>query len=432
MITPVTLFVTIILCCAIIGVSRDKVIPIYVIGMCFVPADQAIVIAGLDFKVLRIFALVGCLRIALKSEKGRFKFNQMDWLFMGWVLIGTLAYLALWGTMQAFIYKLGMLIDTFLLYYVFRVYLREFNDIKRAMLTLVASMIVLTPLIMIEHIAGVNPFSIMGRDVISIREGRTRCSGAFSHAILLGSFAASIVPISIALLKSNLSKKRSNKNFYILGVICSIYVTIASASSGPILALAAGLLSVLAFRYRKYTGKITYGLIILAVLLHMVMKAPVWHLISRIDLTGGSTGYHRFYLIDQTIKNFGEWALIGVKGVEHWGVWYGDVTSMYIAQGVNGGIVTMILFIWMIVLCMRVSWKYSMLKMDKGKQWIIWGFFCSFLTHSASFLSVAYFGQINMLLTLSFVIGALLISNTKAIKMGKNDKSNQSYEISAT
>ena len=43
------------------------------------------------------------------------------------------------------------------------------------------------------------------------------------------------------------------------------------------------------------------------------MKAPVWALIQRIDIVGGSSGWHRYELIDQCIKHFSDWWLMGVK-----------------------------------------------------------------------------------------------------------------------
>ena len=389
------------------------------------PADQAVVIAGLDFKVLRIFALIGCVRIFAKHEFGRVVVNQLDWLFIFWILSGTIAYLILWGTTQALIYKLGVLVDTYMLYFVFRNYVRDMQDVKRAMHILVMCMIFLTPLVLIEYFSGQNPFSILGRDAVSFREGKIRCSAAFSHAILLGSFAASIVPLAIALQRAA-GKKSRNAKLYLVGIVCSVIVTFASASSGPIIALLAGLVSIMAFRYRHYTGIITYASIGLLFFLHMVMKAPVWHLVSRIDISGGSTGYHRFYLIDQTIKNFGEWALIGVKGVAHWGVWAGDVTSMYIAQGVSGGFLCMVLFIWMIVLGLRILWKTSMLKIEMSHRWLCWGAFCSLLTHCLSFLSVAYFGQIIMMLTLGLVFAAMISQNKmKYLAEAKSEQNNR-------
>lgn len=406
MIAPATVLVATALSMAIVSVPRNRVLPLYIIGMCFVPADQALVLVGLDFKVLRILALVGCIRIAFKNEAGVIKLTLIDQLFITWSLVGTVAYILLWGTGRAVIYKLGGLVDSLLLYYVFRVYLRNFDDFRRVLHTLVVCLIFLTPLVVFEHVQGVNPFAIMGRDVTSFREGRIRCSAAFSHAILLGSFAASIVPIAAALAITSRSKI---KYLYLGGAACAIYVTFASASSGPIIALLAGLLCVFLFKHRRLTGLATWSMVVVAGVLHVSMDAPVWHLISRIDLTGGSTGYHRFYLIDQTVKNFGEWALLGVKGVAHWGVWAGDVTSMYIAQAVGGGLANMVLFVWLLVLAMKIFWKSSMLPIDLASKWLIWGFFASFLSHSASFLSVAYFGQISMLLTLGFVAAAFFL-----------------------
>lgn len=421
MIAPATLVLTLMLCVAILNVPRKHVISIYVIGMCFVPADQAMVISGLDFKVLRIFAFVGCLRIVMKGEHYRGRLNLMDWLYVFWVVAGTLAYLLVWGSGKAFIYKLGVLVDTFMLYYVFRSYITDIADIVRAMMVLVGSIIVMTPFVMFEQFYGVNPFYILGRDYTSHRDGRIRCSAAFSHAILLGSFAASIMPMSIALLRASSRKNMATKLFCLLGVVCSIYVTIASASSGPILALMAGIGAVLCFRYRKYAGIAAYGLFGLVIFLHLTMKAPVWHLFSRIDVAGGSTGYHRYHLYDQTVNNFSEWALIGVKGVAHWNVWAGDITSMYVAQAVFGGLLTLLLFIWMVALCLRFSWRCSLLRLDLALQWLLWGFFCSFLTHVVSFLSVSYFGQITMLMTMSFAMCAFLIQRKKRLmEMGRS------------
>ena len=52
----------------------------------------------------------------------------------------------------------------------------------------------------------------------------------------------------------------------------------------------------------------------------LVMKAPVWAiLIARVsDLVGGG-GWHRAFIIDVCIKNFGTWWLIGLHPHENLG-----------------------------------------------------------------------------------------------------------------
>lgn len=407
---PVTFIVTLILSVGIFYVPRSKVVPIFVVGMCFVPASQALVLVGLDFKVLRILAILATIRIVINNEHARLKVNKMDKLFILWGGVSFITYNILWLSFGALIFQFGRILDTFLVYFVFRACLRSVEDIRLVMLTLVGSMIVLTPLVLYELLVGRNAFSIMGHGLILIRDGRIRCMASFSHPILLGSFAASVVPLAIALLKENKVKKY--RKYYILGVLCSLWVTAATVSSGPLIGLGAGLAAILAFKFRKYTGKMTLAVIALVVIIHFSMKAPVWHLVSRINLTGSSTGYHRFTLIDQTIKNFNEWALFGVKGVSHWGVWAGDVTSMFVEQAVTGGFPTFFFFCWALFFAMKVAWKLSMYNKH---QWLVWGFFCTLFSHSISFISVAYFGQALMLLILSFSITAVFIDNARSI-----------------
>ena len=75
------------------------------------------------------------------------------------------------------------------------------------------------------------------------------------------------------------------------------------------------------------------------------MKAPVWYLMARIDLVGGSTGWHRAYLIDQALMHLSEWWIAGTDYTRDWmpyGVsWspdHSDITNHYILLGVTGGI----------------------------------------------------------------------------------------------
>lgn len=400
-----TLLVTVLLCAALILSKRRAVLPIFIVGMCFVPSDQAIVIAGLDFKTLRIFAFAGMLRLVLRNELS-VRANKQDFIFSMWNLYGFFAYVALWASSSALFYQLGVLVDYAFIYVVFRNYLRSMRDVQLCFEWLVYCTIALTPFVIYEHTQNVNPFYIFGRDATSFREGRVRCSAAFSHAILLGSFSASILPLALALKSS--ARSISRKIAMSLGIVCSIYLTIASASSGPIIALAAGLFLYLLFKQRKYLGLTTLSMVGLAVVLHLVMDKPVWHLISRIDIAGGSTGYHRYFLIDRTIANFSEWALIGVKGVAHWGVHAGDVTSMYIYQAVTGGLATFALFVWLMIRTVHTIWLCSLNFPTHGSRIFAWAAVCFAMTHAVSFMSVAYFGQISMLIMFLFAFGAAL------------------------
>ncbi len=421
MITGPTLLLALMLSAAIMLVPRKYVLSVYIIGMCFIPAEQAVVIAGLDFKVLRILALVGILRIIIKKEKVYIRINKLDKFVIAWCVLGTIALTLNIGTFGAFVNRLGRLVDILFLYYVFRIMIRDFKDIELIIKTLLLCMIAMTPFIFIEYIQGKNLFMVLGREPTSFREGRIRCAGAFSHAILLGSFSAAVLPLAIAMSKRSVERMFSWRLLWFISIGCTFFVTIASASSGPILAMLVGIIFAMGYRFRKYLGLAFYGFLALLFILHLAMKKPVWHLVARIDVSGGSTGYHRYNLINQTINNFGDWALLGTTGatVQSWGIHVGDVTSMYILQGIDGGLATFLVFAIMIVIMCRVFWKLSLEKLPKKETLIAWGIFASAMSHAASFFSVAYFGQIQMILILWLAMAAYLLSYLQKIRREK-------------
>ena len=96
--------------------------------------------------------------------------------------------------------------------------------------------------------------------------------------------------------------------------------------------------------------------------LNLVMSAPVYYLLGRIDLTGNSTGFYRAALIESTIRHFNEWWLGGTDYTRHWmasGVpWsqdHVDITNYYIRMGVDGGLPLMLLFIYILVVAFRIG-----------------------------------------------------------------------------
>jgi len=67
---------------------------------------------------------------------------------------------------------------------------------------------------------------------------------------------------------------------------------------------------------RGTMGIIRWSIAGMLVCLHMVMKAPVWHLITRIGSSGSA--YHRYALINQTILHFWQWWLFGTRSNGSW------------------------------------------------------------------------------------------------------------------
>ena len=78
------------------------------------------------------------------------------------------------------------------------------------------------------------------------------------------------------------------------------------------------LLGLILWNARKYMRLIRWGALFGIVAVAIVMNAPLYYLIARIDLTGSSTGYHRAALIDAAITHANEWWVGGTDHTRHW------------------------------------------------------------------------------------------------------------------
>ena len=176
---------------------------------------------------------------------------------------------------------------------------------------------------------------------------------------------------------------------------------LTAGSSGPLVAWGAGMLGWWLWRYRRHTRTVLWTLAGIAVVIHFIRAKPVWSLIGKVSHLTGGTGYHRYRLIDAFINQFSEWAILGVDTTAHWGWGLQDLTNQYVAQGVKGGLVTLVLFVYLL----HVSFtqlRSSRIRFERTdglkSLWALlpWGFSVSLAVHCVSFMSVSYFGQMKV------------------------------------
>ncbi len=374
-------------------VPRRYLLLPYVIGACFAPADQTLMVGELNFQVLRILALVGMLRLALRGEIVALRWNRFDKLIVAWFVIGSMVYVAQWLSLSAIINRCGRFVEWLCLYWVFRQTVRSWEDLRFAYIALAFCALAMLPFVILEWIQGVNPFAVLGRVGTDIREQNYRCQATFPHSIMMGLFWAALVPLFVGF-----AKQQARRRWVLWGAVLASTVMIwATASSTPILTLAAVAALLLAYPLRRYTGTAAWGVLALGVALQCVMKAPVWHLIARVGVVSGSTGWHRFHLIDEAIRHFSSWMLLGTRDTGAWGWGLEDVTNQYILEGVRGGFVTLVLFCVILFVGARAVVRLSLRSRDRSESYLAWGVFVTIIAHCLSFLGVAYFGQIDMI-----------------------------------
>jgi len=399
MINSATIIITVILAILTIALPRKYFLATYVLATCFVPADQRVIIMDLDFTVLRILIVAGILRVLIRNEYEKITWNKFDKLLFVWAIVGAAAFIAQQLTISAVIYESGILFDIVGLYYLFRQRIRSWNDIVPILKLFAVCAVLLAPLTAVEWTTGRNPFILLGTVRTVLREGRFRCQSSFPHSIMFGVFWANLVPIFIALTAAN-----RWKSIYWLSVAAAVFMVIATRSSTPYGTLILNLIFLSIFSLRRYGRYIALGLCGLTVALHIVMRAPVWHLLARINIVGGSTGWHRYQTINETIKHFSEWALVGTRSILHWGAGMHDITNQYCLEAIRGGLITLILFVLLLIMAVRTTGRYSLQNVTSDKQWLAWGICVSIIGHCVSFIGVTYFGQIHMLLYLTFAI----------------------------
>ena len=332
---------------------RFVCIPI-LIAVCGVTYGQVIVISGLNFTILRLLIFLCWCRLIVRKEIEDIGINIIDKTVILWLISGFVIYVLREQSVEALIYRLGFIYNGFGFYFFFRLCIQDINDLRRVIEALGILSIILSLVMTIEKLSGSNLFFIFGGvpEFSWIRDEKIRAQGPFAHAILAGTFGAVLLPIFIGLW---IEDNKQNK-IAIFAALASSLIVLCSSSSVPLFSFFVGIIALLLFKFRANMKIISRVFVVLAIALHLVMKAPVWYLLSRAGDIAGGTGWHRSYLIDQAIAFFEDWWLIGTSYTAHW-LPYGlaarpnhtDITNQYIQEGVDGGILSMIFFISILV-----------------------------------------------------------------------------------
>ena len=245
---------------------------------------------------------------------------------------------------------------------------------------------------MFEKVTRYNMFSVFGgvNEITWLRQGKLRCMGPFSHPILAGCFFAGLLPLIGILWK----KSKGGRMLCAAGMVSAMTVVICCASSTPLMAAVAGICGLVLFAQHKSVPLLRYATLFGLFVLHFfVMEKPVWHLIARIDLTGGSTGYHRYRLIQATVDRFSEWWLIGTTDTAHWGHHLFDTTGHFVNQCTDGGLFSLLTFCGMLFFAFRAVGRVIKYSPEPADKWLVWAVGAGLFANCVSFIGVSYFGK---------------------------------------
>jgi len=399
---PIVLLIVLVLGVVICLGSRRKALAAFLLGALLIPQDQVLLIGALHFDMLRILILFGfarMLRTAWSSSRNLLPggWNKIDWALTILTVFVALNGILLWRQWGMAVYQLSVLYEAFGIYFLLRMLIRDQQDVVRA-IRLFAVMAVVVAVIMIyEQATGKNPvYGLLGgarADVYGSameRDGRFRAVAVFGHPILAGTFGAILLPLFVGLWWQD----KKSRRLAAMGIVASLVITLAANSSTSLFGVIGGLVALSLWPLRNWMRPIRWGIVVTLVGLHLVMKAPVWHLISRIDLAGGSSSYHRYQLVNQCILHFSDWWLIGTKSPADWGWDMWDLSNQYIGTADTAGLIPLLAFLAIIVFGFKYIGRARKAAChNRGQELFLWAIGAALFANAVAFFGIDYFDQ---------------------------------------
>ena len=391
---------------------------VLLIVSCTVSDAPRLSLGGLDFTVTRLLVVAAITRVLIRGEARGFAPRGIDWLVALYALASLVGYTVSRGA-GGFVYRAGVTFDVLGLFLAFRLLVRDLDDVRAVARGLCWTVPFLAAAFAVEWLTRRNGFSVFGgvREVTWIRGGRLRCQGAFNNPILAGCFFAGVLPVAGAMAWSRLRDRGLGPTATgpaagaaaVAACLTGVFFTASSTPAAMVLLIGAGFAGYPLWRQLR---SFRWAAAAMVVALHAVMEKPVWHLLGRVDLSGSSTGYHRYRLMDAFVRNFAEWAPAGVVGTRHWGRGLDDLTNQYVIEGVAGGLASLVLFL--AVLWAAFAGVGRMLRgLDADRRdpaalpverrragadhLLAWSVGVALAAHCFAFIGIGYFGQIQVL-----------------------------------
>jgi len=365
--------------CLLIGVvlililPREKAIAAFLLAFLIIPFEQMVVLGGIHFTALRILTVAGLARRAFSqasSSRARYPggFNGIDRVVVLWSILTEVMFCLQFMETPAFINAVGSLLDTLGAYLVVRFFIPDREAMQRTLKTLAVVCVIQGIPMIIEQIGHINLFGFVAGVPIApaVRDGSIRASGTMG-ALTAGPLAGALIPMFLWLWR-----EKKSRMLAFAGLAGATAMVITSNSSTSWMALAGGLLGLAFWPLRERMRLIRWGVLGGLVGLHLYMKAPVWALIARIDLTGSSSGYQRYALIDMTVRHFRDWWLIGTPDYVNWGWDSYDLCNQFVSVALTSGLLALIVYILIFTRSFGAIGRARKLVSGGPQEWFFW------------------------------------------------------------
>jgi hypothetical protein len=394
------------------------------LGAAYITRVQVLEIGPMHFPTMRVLIAVGLLRAAMNGERLSGGMNALDRIVRLWTIWNICSIV--FHQSDVLVFRLGTIYDTVGVYYLFRVFIRGVEDIRTVCKMVCIVLVPLALSMLLEKQTGNNPLSLIefGAAGVVSTNGHFRAQGTFGHPILAGTVGAVCFPMALCFW-------RENRKLALAGLVATLAIVFASGSRGPVMTLLAVIGALALWNIRTQMQVIRWVAVSVIVVLNFLMNDPIYFLMARIDITGGSTGYFRAQLIQSAINHLSEWWFAGTDHTRHWMLTgieadpnHTDMTNYYLQMGVWGGLPLMLIFIWLLVAAFLRIGKALRAGQNASltSQFTIWVLGSILFGHATAFWSISYFDQTIVFLCLVLAcIGSLRLSQSAATPLPSRD-----------
>ena len=372
---------------------RLAVIPL-LLGVIYTGRAQVLEFGFVGLTTLRILVAVGAVRVVARRERFANGANGIDRLVALWAML--FIGMSLIHTQEQWAYRLGIVWSNLGVYTLCRIFVQDTEDVRRLFRFLCLALVPLATLMLLETYTAHSFFALMGgSSEVNIRAGIVRAAGPFAHPILAGTVGATCLPMALCLW-------RTHRVSATVGLCATIGIVFASHSSGPVMMSVFCGLGLLIWNLRNGLRLIRWGTVAAIIGLDWAMTSPVYYLMARIDLTGSSASWHRAQLIRSSIDHLDEWWATGTDYTRHWmptGIpandYQADITNQYIAMGVDGGLLLLIVFVLILWVAFRAVGRARRWYEERSFQesFLVWTLGAMLFGHVVNFLAITLFDQ---------------------------------------
>ena len=353
----------------IFTLPRHKVIAPFLLAYFSIPLPQVLVlVVHLTMHQALILAVVGRM-IARPGKEGRFPggFNRLDSVAVLAAVSLTVIFSIQYLEFQAFVRSLGDLVVGLGGYVALRYLVPDRDAVVRTLKVLAVVFIIQGAFMESEQFTYQNYFSTFGSFVTEVRMGKVRAQGSMG-GLYAGAVGGTVIPLYIWLWTEGKSRM-----WALMGLVGAAAMVLASHASTSLMALGGGIMGLSFWPLRKSMRMIRLGIVGLLVGLHLVMNGPVWSLIEHVNVSDGNSSYHRYMLVDNCIRHFGDWWLLGYRNYSSWGFVMWDLCNQFVATALGGGLVTLVLFIMIYSRAFgAVGTARKRVDGDRKEEWLLW------------------------------------------------------------